>query len=405
MAQAPWALALREVQTISSSIIFVLHPTPESPAFRSRDLSRRLVARGAVSTPAVAAAFERVDRAVFAPAGHARTYDDAPLRARDAVSGTYVHLSAPAIYGAALEALCLWKRGRNNAKLSFLNLGSGTGYLSALAAVVMGEGCVHVCVERDANLAARSRATLLRLGATTLPEVRDVRIISCSCFDLDFDNSLKFDRIYLGAGARMEDADTLGRLLKPDGVMVGPFEETAATPLPPGAPQALVRVVRARESGDYDVTELVPVHFAPLVRGDGDADESGDDSGDEIDAAISAATPRPRWEKLARVRLVGPRWADQEHLFGADFRLVVKMLRESPLLPWDVLRTCVIPFLGHGDVAAAPLILPGQEAARRRRRDARFAVRPKAYFPKYANQIMGTLANRTRGLFVDSDSE
>ena len=141
----------------------------EHPAARAQAMARRLVARGAVSTPAVAAAFARVDRrveikilrrvrwrdvakhyrappthrlistqvdrAAFAPAGHDdRAFDDAPLRAAEAASGCVVHLSAPSIYAAALEALGLDEVSRWRRQLSFLNLGSGSGYLSALAA-------------------------------------------------------------------------------------------------------------------------------------------------------------------------------------------------------------------------------------------------------------------------------
>ena len=108
----------------------------------------------------------QVDRAAFAPAGHDdRAFDDAPLRAAEAASGCVVHLSAPSIYAAALEALGLDEVSRWRRQLSFLNLGSGSGYLSALAAARLGEGCVHVCVELDAALAARSRATLAARAA------------------------------------------------------------------------------------------------------------------------------------------------------------------------------------------------------------------------------------------------
>lgn len=45
-----------------------------------------------------------------------------------------IHLSAPHIYGSALEALEL----QPNSSLSFLNIGSGTGYVSCIVADVMG---------------------------------------------------------------------------------------------------------------------------------------------------------------------------------------------------------------------------------------------------------------------------
>jgi protein-L-isoaspartate O-methyltransferase len=52
-----------------------------------------------------------------------------------------VHLSAPHIYGSVLEALEL----HPNTSLSFLNAGSGSGYLTCLAATVLGPRSSHYC--------------------------------------------------------------------------------------------------------------------------------------------------------------------------------------------------------------------------------------------------------------------
>ena len=74
--------------------------------------------------PQVIDAFSAVDRGDFVPHGHrSRAYANAPLRV-----GNF-HLSAPFIYGVALEALAL-RRGHR-----FLHVGSGTGYLSTIAGV------------------------------------------------------------------------------------------------------------------------------------------------------------------------------------------------------------------------------------------------------------------------------
>ena len=120
------------------------------------DMADTLARDGAARSPHVVAAFRAVDRAQFLPAdARADAYIDSPAR-----SGAF-HQSSPSIYAAALEALDLGGARRR----SFLNIGSGTGYFSALcaaaAAAAGGELSPHVGVERHAELVdwARTRTT------------------------------------------------------------------------------------------------------------------------------------------------------------------------------------------------------------------------------------------------------
>lgn len=62
-------------------------------------------------------------------------HSDLPLR-----EGS-VHISAPHMYGSILEALEL----RQNSPLSFLNAGSGTGYLSCIVATILRSPSSHYC--------------------------------------------------------------------------------------------------------------------------------------------------------------------------------------------------------------------------------------------------------------------
>lgn len=52
-----------------------------------------------------------------------------------------IHISAPHIYGAVMEALELPK----DSSLTFLNAGSGTGYLTCIAASILGPRSSHYC--------------------------------------------------------------------------------------------------------------------------------------------------------------------------------------------------------------------------------------------------------------------
>ena len=120
------------------------------------DMADTLARDGAARSPHVVAAFRAVDRAQFLPAdARADAYIDSPAR-----SGVF-HQSSPSIYAAALEALDLGGARRR----SFLNIGSGTGYFSALcaaaAAAAGGELSPHIGVERHAELVdwARTRTT------------------------------------------------------------------------------------------------------------------------------------------------------------------------------------------------------------------------------------------------------
>ena len=64
-----------------------------------------------------------------------------------------LHLSAPGIYGLAVEALTL------SEGLSFLNVGSGTGYVSAVAAQLLGSRSIHWGIELQPKVrGVRARA-------------------------------------------------------------------------------------------------------------------------------------------------------------------------------------------------------------------------------------------------------
>ncbi len=122
-------------------------------------------------------------------------YLDMPIRQHG------VHLSAPSIYGVALEALCLAPG------LSFLNIGSGSGYFSALAARILGREGIHHGVEISPHLVAHARERLDALGDS------HVQLFCASCYSLDFAHSMRYTRIYIGAGSSVGvTASVLGLL-------------------------------------------------------------------------------------------------------------------------------------------------------------------------------------------------
>ena len=105
-------------------------------------------------------------------------------------------------------------------RLSFLNVGSGTGYFSALcdaaAAAAGSELAPHIGLEREAELAAWARART----ADVYYDVGDVYDVVASLRDARSPLRGRFDRVYIGAGVDRAACRVLLRLLAPGGLLV-----------------------------------------------------------------------------------------------------------------------------------------------------------------------------------------
>ena len=92
------------------------------------DLIDNLVEADYIKSPEVERVFRAVDRAeYYLPEHRESAYKDLAWKHGN------IHLSAPCIYSEVMESLKLSKG------MSFLNLGSGTGYLSTLVGLVLGK--------------------------------------------------------------------------------------------------------------------------------------------------------------------------------------------------------------------------------------------------------------------------
>ena len=81
-----------------------------------------------IKTAAIERVFRAVDRAeYYLPDHRENAYKDLAWKHGN------IHLSAPCIYSEVMESLKL------ESGMSFLNLGSGTGYLSTLAGLMLGK--------------------------------------------------------------------------------------------------------------------------------------------------------------------------------------------------------------------------------------------------------------------------
>ena len=108
-----------------------------STATSNAGLVQQLIDDGSLKSESIITAFKEVDRKIFFPPHlHAKLniYANTPLREPCENSGFY-HQSQPLIYGRVLERLMPINPG-----MSFLNVGSGTGYFSTLVSYFLGEG-------------------------------------------------------------------------------------------------------------------------------------------------------------------------------------------------------------------------------------------------------------------------
>eukprot|EP00913_Durusdinium_trenchii_P001462 g1354.t1 len=128
-------------------------------------------------------AFRVVDRADFWIRGSradlsSEVYQDAPLRYGK------LHQSAPHIYARALEALMPLKTG-----MSFLNIGSGTGYFSSLVAEILGEG-VNDGLELWPENVAHAQERCRQLGK------HHITFNEGNVYQLDVNLGMRYSRIY-----------------------------------------------------------------------------------------------------------------------------------------------------------------------------------------------------------------
>jgi len=136
----------------------------------------------------------------------------------------HVHISAPHIYGYVLEALDLTP----NSSLSFLNIGSGTGYLSCIAAHLLGPTGICYGVEISKEAVEHCLASVQRYKAAN-PDTTDMyphmEFVHGNGMHIDAsvgESLVGYDRIYVGSSIERSTLIQLASLLRPGGVLVGP---------------------------------------------------------------------------------------------------------------------------------------------------------------------------------------
>lgn len=161
-----------------------------------------------------------------------------------------LHLSAPCIYSEVMEALDL------QPGLSFLNLGSGTGYLSTMVGLILGPFGVNHGIELHADVVeyAYQKLDYFIKNSDSFDkfEFCEPTFVVGNCLEIP-PECRQYDRVYCGAGVQKEYENYMKNLLKVGGILVLPLEEK------------LTKITRTGQSS-WETKKIIAVTFAPLVQ-------------------------------------------------------------------------------------------------------------------------------------------
>jgi len=207
------------------------------------ELVSNLQHHGILTSPEAAAAMSKIDRKLFVPAG-GQPYDDSPQ-----VIGHGATISAPHMHGYCLSLLA----DHLKPGMSVLDVGSGSGYLTAVFALMVGETGQTVGVERIPELVERSIEAIKQTPAQFLLEKGSLSLHVKDGKE-GYPNRAPYNAIHVGAAAP-ELPESLVQQLKPGGRMVIPVGKLS---------QDLV-IVNKLLDGTVQKTVEMGVRYVPLV--------------------------------------------------------------------------------------------------------------------------------------------
>lgn len=236
----------------------------------------KLKSYGVIRSECTERGFQNVDRKFFVPRGNeSLAHSDQPLKEGN------VHISAPHIYGSALEALDLVP----DSSTSFLNVGSGTGYISCVVAHILGPNSLNYGVELHSDVVEHCLKCVSKWRPNTVQEkdgvstihfnddTPDIQIIKGNGLNIQKDRGeciAGFDRIYIGASIDKDELTSLTEMLSPGGILVGPVDDELVKVMRVGnvglETEADQSVGSSSElSQEYTSQILSGVRFAPLI--------------------------------------------------------------------------------------------------------------------------------------------
>ncbi|KAL1534738.1 Protein-L-isoaspartate O-methyltransferase 2, variant 2 [Salvia divinorum] len=210
---------------------------------RNQDMVSHLQSSGVIRSKKVAEVMETIDRALFVPAG-AQPYLDSPMPI-----GHNATISAPHMHAMCLELL------ENHLKpgMCALDVGSGTGYLTACLALMVGPEGNAVGVEHIPELVESSIKSIQNSAAAPLLKEGSLSIHAADGRQ-GWPEHAPYDAIHVGAAA-VEIPAALIEQLKPGGRLV----------IPVGNVFQDLQVVDKNEDGSLSVQSETSVRYVPLT--------------------------------------------------------------------------------------------------------------------------------------------
>lgn len=152
----------------------------------------------------------------FPQSSLSRAHLDEPIREGQ------IHISAPHIYGCIVEALHVTP----NSSMSFLNIGSGTGYLSTIVARMLGPTAMCYGIELSRPAYDHGIVSVNRWkednAEAELPLMEFIHGNGLLIDTTTGEATHGFDRIYVGAAIDRSKLSELASLLRLGGILVGP---------------------------------------------------------------------------------------------------------------------------------------------------------------------------------------
>ncbi|KAK2722527.1 protein-L-isoaspartate O-methyltransferase domain-containing protein 1-like [Artemia franciscana] len=196
-----------------------------------------------IKTPEVERVFRAVDRGFYyTESGKSQAYRDMAWKDGN------LHLSAPCIYSKVMESLEL-KPG-----LSFLNMGSGTGYLSTMVGLMTGSFGINHGIEIHEDVADYAQKKLDDFKTTQAIDEFDFSepvFTVGNCLSIPH-GARRYDRVYCGAACPVNWKQHVQSLVGINGILIMPMEDQ------------LLKFTRKSESS-WDCKSLLPVSFSSLV--------------------------------------------------------------------------------------------------------------------------------------------